>query len=176
MITAEKVGRQLHIRVEGFDEPYIVEPLPGRAGLQITEAYLNAIGSTSSVEDAVNAFVMALDGARYDEHTKKWVPVPPEEQHNTNRLGMELSASEQDLVQMPAFFWQTILGMDGVRAYIEGGEGLSGTLKAAGALAARLDRLNLLTSPRTASASPTRTGSSRTTSSPRGGKKNGKRR
>ena len=31
---------------------------------------------------------------------------------------------------MPAFFWQTILGMDGVKAYLEGGEGLSGTLRA----------------------------------------------
>lgn len=78
---------------------------------------------------------------------ERWVPVPEEQQTNFNRVGEELSQDEAEAILMPAFFWQTILGMDGVKAYLEGGEGLSGTLKATGALSRRLGLLVRPTSP-----------------------------
>ncbi|WP_217183369.1 hypothetical protein [Streptomyces sp. AC495_CC817] len=144
MITAHKDGRNLIITLEGVD-PFTIRPLPGHAGRQITDVYLNSMSGSASALDLTAALQMAVDGAVLDgDH---WVPRPDIEQTNFNRIGMELSQEESELVIMPAFFWQTILGMDGVNAYIKGGEGLAGTLKASGALATRLDLLARRTSP-----------------------------
>ncbi|MBG9889821.1 hypothetical protein ABE10_25325 [Bacillus toyonensis] len=144
MITAEKTGRNLVLTLEGV-APFEIRPLPGHAGRQITDTYLNSVGGNVSAPDLAAALQMAVDGAVLDGDT--WVPRPDTEQHNFTRIGMELSQEESELILMPAFFWQTILGMDGVKAYIEGGEGLPGTLKAAGALSARLGLLAQRTSP-----------------------------
>ncbi|WP_402843797.1 hypothetical protein [Microbacterium sp. GXS0129] len=150
MITAEKVGRNLHLTVEGIDEPYVVRPLPGAAGLQITDTYLNSMGGDTI--GMAEALQIAFDGARENAITGRWEPLPEAEQSNYRRMGRELSQSEAETVLMPAFFWQTILGIDGVTAYIEGGEGLAGTLKASAALTSRLGTLARRTSPSTASA------------------------
>ncbi|WP_157813968.1 hypothetical protein [Microbacterium sp. BR1] len=147
-ITAEKVGRDLHLRMEGIEAPFVVHPLPGRAGVQITDTYLTSMNGEGGVEDITNALIMAVDGARQNAITGIWEPVPEDEQVNFTRIGLELSQDESESILMPAFFWQTILGIKGVQEYIEGGEGLSGTLKAAGALTARLGRLTRRTSPR----------------------------
>lgn len=146
MITAEKIGRDLHLTMEGV-EPFVVHPLPGRAGVQITNTYLQSMTGGADGVELSNALIMAVDGARQNAITGVWEPVPEEQQTNFIRLGMELSQTEQEAILMPAFFWQTILGLDGVKAYIEGGEGLAGTLKASGALNARLGRLAPRTSP-----------------------------
>lgn len=146
MITASKDGRNLVLTMEGVDQPFVIRPLPGHAGRQITDTYLNSIAGGGA--DLAAALQMAADGAVLDGD--RWVPRPEPEQTNFNRIGMELSQEEAELILMPAFFWQTILGMDGVRAYIEGGEGLSGTLKASGALTARLGLLARRTSPASA--------------------------
>lgn len=143
MITASKDGRNLVLTMDGV-EPFIIKPLPGHAGVQITETYLGSLGGKPV--NLLPALQMAVDGAVLDGD--RWVPRPDSEQTNFNRMGMELSQAEQELIIMPAFFWQTILGMDGVNAYIEGGEGLSGTLKASGALSTRLGLLGRLTSPK----------------------------
>lgn len=142
MIDAKKDGRNLVLTIEGVD-PFVIRPLPGHAGRQITDTYLNSIaGSTNGL---VAALQMAVDGAVLDGD--QWVPLPDEQQTNFNRIGMELSQEEGNSIIMPAFFWQTILGMDGVRAYIQGGEDLAGALKASGALSSRLNLLAQRTSP-----------------------------
>lgn len=148
MITASKDGRNLVLTMEGVDDPFVIRPLPGHAGRAITDIYLNSITGNTTGADLAAALQMAVDGAVLDGDT--WQPKPEAEQVNFNRIGMELSQEESELILMPAFFWQTILGMDGVRAYIDGGEGLSGTLKASGALSTRLGLLARRTSPASA--------------------------
>ena len=144
-VTATKVGRDLHLQFEGVDAPFVIPPLPGRAGLQITDTYLAISGGENRAQDLTQALQIAVDGAVRDGD--RWVPVPDDQQTNFNRIGEELSQDEAESILMPAFFWQTILGMDGVKAYLEGGEGLSGTLKATGALSRRLGLLVRPTSP-----------------------------
>lgn len=156
-VHAEKVGRDLHLTMDGVDGAFVVHPLPGRAGLQITDTYLRVTtpapegapksAATTRAKELSDALIMAVDGARQNAITGAWEPVPEDEQTNFGRIGMELAQAEAEQILMPAFFWQTILGMDGVRAYLEGGEGLAGTLKAAGALSARLGLLARPTSP-----------------------------
>ncbi|MFL2001434.1 hypothetical protein [Microbacterium sp. A1-JK] len=146
-ITADKVGRDLHITLEGVPDPFVIRPLPGRAGLQMTDTYLQFSGGNTTA-DMLAALQIAVDGARQNALTGVWEPLPEAEQTNYNRIGNELSQEEGNDILMPAFFWQTALGMDGVRQYIEGGGGLTGTLKATGALAARLGRLAPRTSPK----------------------------
>lgn len=135
-VTAEKVGRSLHLKFEGVEEPFIIKPLPGRAGLAITDTYLAISGGENRAQDLTQALQIAVDGAVREGD--RWVPVAEDQQTNFNRIGDELSQDEAEAILMPAFFWQTILGMDGVKAYLEGGEGLSGTLRATSALARRL--------------------------------------
>lgn len=148
-VTAEKVGRNLHLKFEGVEEPFIVKPLPGRAGLAITDTYLAISGGENRAQDLTQALQIAVDGAVRDG--ERWVPVPEDQQTNFNRIGDELSQDEAEAILMPAFFWQTILGMDGVKAYLEGGEGLSGTLRATSALARRL---GLLVAPNVGEGTP----------------------
>lgn len=145
MITATKDGRNLVLTMEGVD-PFVIRPLPGHAGRQITDTYLTSVAGGSSTMDLTAALQMAVDGALHEDDV--WVPLPEAEQTNFARIGMELSQEEAELIIMPAFFWQTILGMDGVKAYIQGGEGLAGTLKASGALTTRLGLLAQRPSPK----------------------------
>jgi hypothetical protein len=147
-VTASKVGRDLHLTFQGVDGAFVIHPLPGRAGLQITDTYLKVSGGEARAEEMTAALQMAVDGARRNPDTGLWEPLPESEQTNFNRIGDELSQNEAESIIMPAFFWQTILGMDGVRTYLEGGEGLPGTLKATRALSRRLGLLVRPTSPK----------------------------
>ena len=174
MTKAEKVGRDLHITpFEGMD-PFVIRPLPGRAGIQITDTYLGVSGGESRAQEMTEAMMIAVDGAVYDPDTDRWEPVPEDQQTNFRRIGMELSQDESESVIMPAFFWQTVLGVDGVKAYLEGGEGLTGTLKATGALSRRLGLLVLPTSPSSASDDPTSAGGTPSTSTRPSGKRSGR--
>lgn len=146
-VHAEKVGRDLHLTLEGVDDPFVIHPLPGRAGIQITDTYLHTAAGADRAKEMTDALIIAVDGARQNAVTGRWEPVPEEQQVNFTRIGLELSQDEAESILMPAFFWQTILGLDGVKAYIEGGEGLAGTLKASGALSSRLGLLLRPTSP-----------------------------
>lgn len=175
MITATQVGRDLHLTVEGIEAPFVIHPLPGLAGIQITATFIDNAGGADRAADVAAAVMIALDGAVLDEASGRWVPLPAAEQINYRRLGMELSQTESETVSMPAFFWQTILGIDGVNAYIEGGGGTAGTVKAFGALSQRLGLWTRLTSPNLVSASPTRAASSPSTSTRKGGAKPGKK-
>ena len=146
-VHAEKVGRDLHLTFDGIDQPFIVHPLPGRAGVQITDTYLAVSAGSDRAKEMTEALQIAVDGARQNALTGRWEPRPDDEQTNFNRIGLELSQDEAESILMPAFFWQTILGLDGVKVYLEGGEGLAGTLKATGALSRRLGLLARRTSP-----------------------------
>lgn len=146
-VTAAKVGRDLHLKFDGIDQPFIIRPLPGRAGVQITDTYLAVSAGSDRAKEMTEALQIAVDGARQNAITGRWEPRPDDEQTNFNRIGLELSQDEAESILMPAFFWQTILGLDGVKVYLEGGEGLAGTLKATGALSRRLGLLARRTSP-----------------------------
>ncbi|MCK2024064.1 hypothetical protein KZC52_14085 [Microbacterium sp. kSW2-24] len=147
MVTASEVGRDLHLTVEGV-APYVVRPLPGRIGEQITSTYLQISVGLATTEDMTDAFRMALDGGVLDGD--RYVPLPVEEQHNYNRLQDELRTAEAESILMPAFLWQTVLGLSGVTAFIEGGEGVAGGVKALWALTARLGISPSRTSPSSA--------------------------
>lgn len=152
MITAHKDGRNLVLTMEGLD-PFVIKPLPGRAGVQITDTYLGSLQTDADSAEFLAALLMAVDGAHENAITGRWEPVPEDEQLNYARIGRELSQGEAELIIMPAFFWQTILNMDGVREYIDGGEGLAGTLKASRALSERLGLISRVPLPRPTSPS-----------------------
>lgn len=147
MVTATEVGRDLHLTVEGV-APFVVRPLPGRVGEQITHTYLNSAVGAASTDEMVDAFRMAVDGAAHDGD--RFVPLPEAEQHNYNRIQDELRTAEAESILMPAFLWQTVLGLSGVTAFIEGGGGVAGGVKALWALTARLGISPSRTSPSSA--------------------------
>lgn len=172
MIKAEQVGRDLHLTVEGIEAPFVIRPLPGRAGMQITDTYLKgATGQASNLEIEV-ALSIALDGAVLEDDS--WAPLPADERVNGNRMGVELSLIETEHVAQCAFFWQTVLGMAGVNAYIEAGGGVAGGSKALWALVVRLGISPSTTSPSSALESLISLASTPTTSTHPDGKKPGK--
>ncbi|MDZ4046178.1 MAG: hypothetical protein U1E32_10430, partial [Rhodoglobus sp.] len=99
MVTATEVGRDLHLTVEGV-APYVVRPLPGRIGEQITSTYLNSAVGSATTEEMTDAFRMALDGGVLNGD--RYVPLPEAEQHNYNRLQDELRTAEAESILMPA--------------------------------------------------------------------------
>ena len=169
-ITAAQQGRDLHITVIGIEEPFIIKPLPGRAGMQITDTYLNGATGAATSEQMTDALAIAVDGAVLDGDL--WVPRPLDERAVGNRMGLELSIPETESVALAAMFWQTILGVSGVNAYIEGGEGLAGGVKALWALVARLGLSPSRTSPSSALDTLIQLANTPTTSTPTGGKPN----
>lgn len=173
MIQAEQQGRDLVLTMEGLD-PFVIKPLPGRAGVQVTDTYINGTSGAVRAEEMAAAMIMCVDGAVFDEDTDRWVPVPLEERHNYTRIELEMRQAEAELILMPAFFWQSTLGIDGVKAYVGEGGGLAGTLKATGALFRRLAIFERKTSPNSGSVAPTNTGSTPSTSSLADGVKPGR--
>lgn len=153
MITAAREGRKLVLTIEGLD-PFVIEPLPGKAGLQLTDVYLKGLGGAAAGE-WIDTIAMALDGARQNALTGRWEPVPEEERRNSERLANEATSEEGESVSLAAFFWHTVLGWSGVKEFLDGGEGLGGTLKASAALASRLGFLTRMTSPLTELGIPT---------------------
>lgn len=174
MIKAEQVGRCLHLTVEGIDAPFVIAPLPGRAGMQITNTYLEGTVGKADQHEVLNALRIAIDGGQKDPETGTYVPLDEADQTNYNRIQDELRTEEGESIMLPAFFWQTVLGMAGVNAYIEGGEGLAGGSKALWALAARLGLSPSTTSPSSALETLIHLEGTRPTSTPLGGAKPGK--
>lgn len=170
-ITATQEGRNLHIHVDGLD-PFVIKPLPGGAGLQLTETYLEtAVGRSDNLSTA-KALAMAVDGAQLDSTTGLWEP--SDERANRDRIE-QLSLGEQEDVTMAALFWQTILNMAGVNIYLSEG-GVGGHTKAMRALVQRLGLSPLLTSPSSALDALTQLqDSTRSMSTPQDGAKPGKK-
>lgn len=173
-LTATQEGRNLHLTLDGC-EPFVVKPLGGHAGHQITQTYLLGAIQQADALEVTEALVMALDGATQDPATGRWVPVAPEERTNSNRAGAELSLGELDQVTMAAFFWQTILHTEGLQIFLSDAGGVAGHTKAMRALVARLGLSHLMTSPSSVSADEILSlASSRSTSTRQGGGKRGK--
>lgn len=170
MLTAEQVDRDLVLTVEGA-EPFRIRPLPGRQGKQITDTYLLGAQGLAPGADIEAALAIAVDGGVWDDDEARFVPRPESERTIYNRVHDELRLGEAESILLPAFFWQTILGMAGVTAFIEGGEGMRGGVKALGALAARLGLSPSLTSPSSVLGNLIRLESTQTMTSPNGGEK-----
>lgn len=128
-VSASIQGRNLALALDDIDEPFIIRPIPGNAGHQVTDFYIRTLSRAAEPAEMALALAIALDGA---VHTKSdsWAPVPPEERVNSLRLGNEVSAAEGEDITMAAFFWQTILNAAGVNAYLSAGGGVAGIAKA----------------------------------------------
>lgn len=148
MINAVEQGRNLHLSVEGIESPFVIRPLPGRVGMQITNTYIEGATGLATAEQIEDALRIAVDGGVLEGGV--YVPLPVDEQINYNRILDELRTTEGESVLLPAFFWQTVLGMAGVNAYIDGGEGVAGGVKALWALVSRLGLSPTKTSPSSA--------------------------
>ncbi|TFC59406.1 MULTISPECIES: hypothetical protein [unclassified Cryobacterium] len=129
MITASLNGRNLHLHLGGIEEDFVITPLGGRDGQALTDEFLRtAIGVLPA--DGMEGILRRAVG-----------PVVFE------RVKTELSLNEGEDILLPAFYWQTVLGMHGVNAYITGGEGLTGAKKALELLALTLGILPTQTAP-----------------------------
>lgn len=174
MITASKDGRNLRLSVEGVDSPFIIRPLPGNAGHQLTDTFLRTNIGQATPEEMSVALAMALDGGVLIDDT--WQPVPEEQRVNSRRLGGEVSLGEGEDIAMAALFWQTVLEDVGVNIYLSTGGGVEGLSKATSALVARMGLSSQLTSPSSALESLIQLqGSIPSTSSPQDGAKPGKK-
>jgi len=173
MITASTEGRNLRLDVEGIDEPFIIKPLPGNAGYQLTDTFLRTNIGQATPAEMNEALAMALDGGIKDGD--KWLPVPESQRFNSRRLGDEVSLGEAEDIAMAALMWQTVLQDAGVNIYLNAGGGVEGLSKATGALVARMGLSSQLTSPSSALESLIQLqASTPSTSSLQGGGKPGK--
>lgn len=116
-------GRNLRIDVDGIDEPFIISPLPGFAGELATELFLQVTARKIPADDLEIVWQLAVDGVDEQDNTILGGPI-------YTRIGRTLSLSEAEAVLIPAFYWQTTLGIEGVNAFVSGGEGLAGAKKA----------------------------------------------
>lgn len=166
MITAQLQGRRLALTVETEPDepaiaPIIVEPLAARVGRELSTRYLFAVEGVLADTTVINADVLRALG-----------------KENAERIDGELSQSEAELVLQAAYLWQTLGGMEAVRAYLEPDEnGEQGGDAAKGkALAAfRLRAVPLLSQIRHSLESARRTQQADTpaTDTPPGGATNG---
>jgi hypothetical protein len=148
MIEAAQQGRDLHLTMEGIESPFVIRPLPGRMGKHVTEQYLKISAREIHPQGMEDLLRIAVDGGH-------WVgdylaPMPSDQQPNYDRLENELSTAEAQDILLPALFWQTVLGMDGVETYVKAGGGFAGGVKALGFLLSTLGISPLLTSQSTA--------------------------
>lgn len=157
-IQAEQVGRTLVLTVTDENgtavfEPYVVQPVPMRTGRQLTQDYLDIATQKGnvSVERQAGMFREALN------------------EDNAARAEGEVSQTEGDELAVKALMWQTVIGMDGIRAYDKAGGGVAGAVKALRLLTAMSAALPSPTSPSTGLESLTRTAGTPGTSTPPGG-------
>ncbi|WP_167131925.1 hypothetical protein [Paramicrobacterium chengjingii] len=168
-VTAEQVGRNLHLVVEGAGDAFVISPLPGWAGMALTQQYLGI--ATGNIEPTgMEALLMhAVDGVTPE---REWIEDGPVYTDIQNRLSL---AEAQDVL-IPAMLWQTVLGTKGVRTYLDEGGGDKGGVKALWSLVSTLGGSSSLISP--ASALETLIQSqadTRPTSSPQSGGRPGKK-
>ncbi|CAN5424927.1 hypothetical protein BH09ACT9_BH09ACT9_00730 [soil metagenome] len=169
MITAALQGRDLHLTVEGIEAPFIIRPLPGKMGKHITDLYLRITARELPPHGMEDLFRIAVDGGQWVEDGQL-VPLPEDQRVNYNRADDELSQSEAQDFLLPAFFWQTILGIDGVNEYIQAGGGMAGGVKLLGSLALTLGVSPLLISQSSALETLIqKVGDTPTTTTPQGG-------
>lgn len=107
MITAKLQGRRLALTVETEpDEPAIapvlVDPVSARVGRELSSRYLLTVEGLLADSGQIGADMVRAIGAE-----------------NAARIDDELSQAEAELMLQAAFFWQTVGGLDAVRALLE---------------------------------------------------------
>lgn len=106
MINAELQGRRLVLTVETADdepaiEPFRIDPLSAKAGRELSKNYLFASEGLVDGIDIEADMLLAVGKANYE------------------RADDELTQHEGELLVRVAYFWQTVAGMDAVRALLE---------------------------------------------------------
>lgn len=108
MISAQLQGRRLVLSVWENDEndtapivePFLVDPMNGKTGRQLSQRYLFAIeGLAELIEEGSVADDMIAAFGR----------------ENAERADEELTTAEGELLMQAAYFWQSVGGMDAVR-------------------------------------------------------------
>jgi len=168
MFTQTESGRALILTLTQNDdedpiEPFIVQPLPMKIGRQLTAEYLqmavrpehpDPLLPEMTQERKEDIFTICIDGADPDGNVRtdeNGDPIRPQR----DRADALLSQAEGEELLIKAFMWQTIVGMDGLKAFDEGNGGTAGALKAIRLLQMRLGLLPSTTSRSTASANQT---------------------
>ncbi|MFF1875905.1 hypothetical protein, partial [Kitasatospora herbaricolor] len=167
MASFTQQGRDLHILIEGVDDPFVIRPLPGRRGQQLTDYFLKIasqlpLEGPDAPEDMETILNWAVNGV---DENGDWITAG----ENSRRVYNTLTLEEGQDVMLPAFYWSTVLGLKGVEEYFSVG-GMAGGVKAMGSLALTLGISPLVTSPSSVLATPTPSqASTTTTSTPNGG-------
>lgn len=176
MTTATTEGRRLVLRVDGIDEPFLVDPLPAKRGRALTELFARASRSKITGEelpemDLETIFIESLGPANYSRMTGLYVdefdaegdyvrthtqfaaevlPSHADMMGTARFIARERMAGEAELDGEPirqeeceslalcAFYWQSVVGIEAVNAFIGAGEGLEGSLKALNLLSIRI--------------------------------------
>lgn len=107
MITAKLQGRRLALTVETEPDeqaiaPVLVDPVSARVGRELSSRYLLTVEGLLDDGGQIGADMVRAIGAA-----------------NAARIDDELSQAEAELMLQAAFFWQTVGGMDAVRALLE---------------------------------------------------------
>lgn len=109
MITAELQGRRLVLTVMDDDgpafAPYSIQPMSGQAGRELSTRYLFAIEGLGGEPVDLAADTIAAFGAE-----------------NFERANQECTTSEGEMLAHAAYFWQSVGGIDAVRALLEVGQ------------------------------------------------------
>ena len=169
MASFTQQGRDLHITIEGVDDPFVIRPLPGRRGQQLTEYFLRIAaqqpldGLPDAPPDMATVLNWAVNGV---DENGDWIT----DGENSQRVFNVLTLTEGEDVLLPAFYWSSVLGIKGVEEYFAAGGGMAGGVKALGSLTMILGISPLVTSPSSVLATPTPPPADTTsTSSPTGG-------
>lgn len=157
--TATQEGRNLVIRVPGIDDPFVVTPISAKRGQYLTERYLSASLRGIPTDQAEGIFIESFGPENYSRTfgciveqvedspgVKGWrkrIPADGEIEPE----GLALRQEEGETLCMAAFFWNSIIGMEGVNALLDSSTvGTSGILKANGLIQLRLGLSPLTTS------------------------------
>lgn len=169
MASFTQQGRDLHITIEGVDDPFVIRPLPGRRGQELTEYFLRIAaqqpldGLPDAPPDMATVLNWAVNGV---DENGDWIT----DGENSRRVFNQLTLSEGEDVLLPAFYWSSVLGIKGVQEYFGAGGGMAGGVKALGSLTMTLGISPLVTSPSSVLATPTPSPAGTTsTSSPTSG-------
>lgn len=120
MISAKLQGRRLVLTVETEPDeeaipPFYVTALSARAGRELSTRYLFAVEGLPVEEGSVSDDVVESFGLE-----------------NYTRADETLSQAEGELLAQAAYFWQTVGGIEAVRALLEVIDGEQGTVDAKG--------------------------------------------
>lgn len=167
-----------------------VEAAAGRASVGLTEAvFIEAFGA-ANYSRMSGLYVDRFDPTT-GEHVETYGPTGPIEPAHPREplpaevVGLRFLAREADgepeldgdpirqeegeALTLCAFYWQTVVGMEAVRAFLDEGEGTAGSVKALGLLLSRSGLSRSQTSRRSVSASPTEQAATPGTSTRSGG-------